>query len=125
MPSTFVDRQFSHEWLRTRATSLLKEEGKDREIRAWSDDIKTRQVKLLGHLIRADARDPMRLITFQHGILQPNTPGARRVGRPRIPWLHTVKESAWGMVSDEPYCNLNEQNTALEDRAVFREFPFG
>jgi hypothetical protein len=125
VPSTFVDRQYSHEWLRTKAEQLLKDEGKEREIKSWSEDIKHRQINLLGHLIRADARDPMRLITFQHGILQPNIPGARRVGRPRIPWLNIVKEAAWGKISDEPFCNTEEQNTGLEDRALFREPPFG
>ena len=39
--------------------------------------------KLLGHIIRADPRDPMRQVLFLHNSLIPRTEHARRVGKPR------------------------------------------
>jgi hypothetical protein len=42
-----------------------------------------RKKKFLGHIIRADPRDPMRQVLFLHNSLIPRTEHARRVGKPR------------------------------------------
>ena len=105
--------------------SILREEGKERIIMAWSDGVRNRKFRLLGHIIRCNPRDPMYRITFQEGILQPNIPGARRVGRPRTSWVQSVKEAAWSTFSDRPFSNADEDNQEIMDRACFREAPFG
>ena len=120
-----MDWQFSHGWLRARAEELLRAEGKERNILAWSEEVRMRQIRLLGHIIRADPRDPMRRVTFQDGVLQPNIPGARRVGRPRKPWLLAVKEVVWQRISEHPFGSTVEENHQIEDRALLLEPPFG
>ena len=44
------------------------------------------QGKLLGHVIRADKNDPMRMLTINDRL---ETPGVhwKRVGRPRLGWV--------------------------------------
>ena len=51
-----------------------------------SDYVMRQQGKLLGHVIRADATDPMRMPTINDRL---ETPGVhwKRVGRPRLGWV--------------------------------------
>ena len=55
--------------------------------------IRRRQLKLLGHVLRKDASDADRLCCFQPNTpLQPCVPPGcrRRVGRPRLVWAETI-----------------------------------
>jgi hypothetical protein len=66
-----------------------------KQLKAFSEDYKHRQTKLLGHVIRADNNDPMRKVTFKpNSIRNWNTP-LKRVGRPREQWILGAKKQAW------------------------------
>ena len=88
-----------------------------------SDYVMLQQGKLLGHVIRADKRDPMRMPTINDKL---ETPGVywKRVGRPRLGWVkenckwtyaHTL-EQIWDS-EDEDAC-INK----LIDQAMQRKF---
>ena len=58
-----------------------------------ASQIRRKQLKLLGHVLRKDLHDPDRLSCFQPDqLLQPRFPHGcrRRVGRPRLIWAETI-----------------------------------
>ena len=66
-----------------------------KQLRAFSEDYKHRQVKLLGHVIRADNIDPMRKVTFKPNTVRQWCTPLRRVGRPKEQWIQGAKNQAW------------------------------
>ena len=64
-------------------------------LRAFSEDYKHRQTKLLGHVIRAADHDPMRQVTFKPGGVRNWSTPIRRVGRPKEQWIQGAKKQAW------------------------------
>ena len=82
------------------------------------------QNKLLGHVIRADRMDPMRLPTIDSNL---KTPGVftKRTGKPRLHWVKEnckwiymfVLEKDWPEDSTvEQDCITEIVNAAMEDR---------
>ena len=88
-----------------------------------SDYIMLQQGKLLGHVIRADKNDPMRLPTINDKL---ETPGVhtKRVGRPRLGW---VKENCKWTAANTlhiPWDSDNDEASAatLITHAMERKF---
>ena len=82
------------------------------------------QNKFLGHVIRSDTLDPMRLPTIDRNL---NTPGLvlRRTGKPRLHWAKEnckfvykhVLEKEWPIEPElEALCIQEIVNVAMEDR---------
>ena len=46
-------------------------------------------------MIRSDANDPLRQVTFENASLKPLTPAFKIVGRPRSKWIETSMKEAW------------------------------
>ena len=66
-----------------------------KQLRAFSEDYKYRQTKLLGHVIRADNTDPMRKVTFKPDSIRNWSTPLKRVGRPKEQWVQGAKTQAW------------------------------
>ena len=66
-----------------------------KQLRAFSEDYRHRQTKLLGHVIRADNHDPMRKVTFRPNSIRNWRTPLRRVGRPEEQWTEGAKKQAW------------------------------
>jgi len=66
------------------------------------------KIKLLGHLLRADWKDPLHQATFTCVLKTPRQPIKRRKGRPRDQWaVETMKEAY-------EHLKLIEENTPIE-----------
>ena len=97
---------------------------KPKTIVKLSDYVMRQQNKLLGHVIRADRMDPMRLPTIDSNL---NTPGVftKRTGKPRLHWVKEnckwvykfVLEKEWpDDTSLEKDCITEIVKAAMEDR---------
>ena len=81
------------------------------------------QNKLLGHVVRADSQDPMRMPIIDSKL---NTPGVvlRRSGKPRLPWVKgnckwvykEVLEKDWEETQEEQ--RIQEIVEAASDRRI-------
>ena len=49
----------------------------------------------MGHIIRTDNNDPLRQVTFLPNTATPNFPHIKRVGRPRLNWVHCTKRTIY------------------------------
>ena len=74
---------------------------KDRKLKRYSATYVERKMKLLGHVVRADNKDPMRQVTFEKGNVTERTVGKRRVGKPKLKWTKTTMQEAWNKKSIE------------------------
>ena len=110
IPSTYIDRTNTNEHVWKLAHEKLNEgrQNPREPIKRISDIIQARQQSLLGHVIRCDAADPMKIVSFKNEELEPIEDITRRVGRPRKKWILESMTHAWtrirGQVNrhDEP-----------------------
>lgn len=126
VPSIFIDRTKTNQWVIQRAEELISHDRK----KPWkflriSEQIRSRKVALLGHVIRAGPLDPIYGTVFSDEHLRNLTPLWRRSGRPRIPWPTSVKEYAWKCFSEEQFTDSLEQREQIKHRALNRHPPFG
>ena len=52
-------------------------------------------MKLFGHMVRAENLDPMRQVTLKKGSIKSIATGTRRVGKPKLEWVHENRKDAW------------------------------
>ena len=78
-----------------------------------SDYVMHQQNKLLGHVIRADRQDPMRMQTINSKL---NTPGVvlRRSGKPRLPWVRENCEWVYQEVLEKNWHAEQEEQCIQE-----------
>ena len=74
-----------------------------------------RKIQLLGHIIRADPKDPMRQVLFLPNSLIPRTEHARRVGKPRAHWLIETYADAY---RESGHVDLFDINNILQRNSV-------
>ena len=68
-----------------------------------SDELRLRQLKLLGHILRRPVRHPSRIVTFDR-FLQPQTLGGPyRAGRRRVKWNEQLLVLATTIFNDHFY----------------------
>ena len=60
---------------------------KPKQIKNLSEYIMNQQNRTYAHVVRADMMDPMKQMTLDSNLEAPMAIH-RRVGRPRIPWVH-------------------------------------
>ena len=92
-----------------------------------ASQIRRKQLKLLGHVLRKDLHDPDRLSCFQPDqLLQPRFPPGcrRRVGRPRLIWAETILpecQRIWNL-SRKQICTLaqNRRSPRLRNQLPSR-----
>jgi len=93
IPPTHVDRTWTNELVMKKANEEADMKG-NKQILKFTEMWKRLKFKLLGHLLRADYRDPLHQITFKSILKEPRLPIKRRVGRPRDQWIvETMKEA--------------------------------
>ena len=86
--------------------------------------IHNKRLTLLSHIIRSDANDPLRQVTFEKHNLKPLTPAFKRVGRPRSKWIETTTKEAWQIMSDVGFIKSEAQHTQIKMQAISRTIPF-
>ena len=81
------------------------------------------QNKLLGHVIRADMQDPMRMPTINRKL---NTPSVvlRRSGKPRLHWVEANCKWVYKEVSEKDWDAEQEEQLIQEivEAAIDRQF---
>ena len=68
--------------------------GEPKKIMILSEEVEANRQKVLGHIIRADADDPMRQVTFKNRSIELYLPSKRRIGRPTKKWGMTALQQA-------------------------------
>ena len=63
--------------------------NRNKEVIPFSKAYKNKRLKLLGHVLRAENRDPMRQVTFYQDSARPIAYTKKRVGKPREHWTET------------------------------------
>ena len=107
-------------------SQLTPDSSKGRDIR-WkikpiSQIIKSKQVKLLGHIIRAQD-DPMKKVTLADGDVKRKKQDWNRVGRPRENWVDNAAALAFERCAGTEYDKEDATHrTALMGAALMREF---
>ena len=70
--------------------------------------------QLLGHLLRADWKDPLHQVTFENVLKTPRTPIKRGPGRPRDQWIVEAMKEAYEHII------IKEENTPSEQFTPLR-----
>ena len=100
IPPTFINRANTNQSVFEQATEVRygdknRKEHTDLQMRSFSQYLHQKQTDILGHVIRAEATDPMRTVSLQPGSNIPRTHENRRVGRPRHHLLISTYERIW------------------------------
>ena len=90
----------------------------------WSQIVKVKRIRLLGHIIREGPDAPTFFAIFDDDTLTTKQPYVRRVGRPRPSWADTTMEDAWYCGSDAYYEGSVEQREIIKAAAEGRLPPF-
>ena len=88
---------------------------KPKTIVKLSDYVMRQQNKLLGHVIRADRMDPMRLPTIDSHL---NTPGViwNRTGKPRLHWVKENCKWVYKFVLEKEWpVEVSLESSAIEE----------
>ena len=100
------------------------------EVKPLTVVLKERRFKLLGHVIRAEAEDPLKEVTFNRDTMEIKTIGWKRVGRPKTHWIHTVMREAWNEIRQahpeeiQEYDDMYMQKEIIKQTAENRRYPF-
>ena len=95
LPSTYINREYSHEYLMTMANDIAKGEGQKKTFQFIDEYIDERALRLLGHILRAESEDPMRTCCLHSLSATPKIPLHRRVGHPRYHWIENTMKLVW------------------------------
>lgn len=123
---TFVDRTKTNALLINeyeRITSTNRK-GAPKQFTNLSTRLTLKQVKLLGHIIRASEHDPLRQITLKNGTAESNLPNKRRVGRPRKNWIFCTKRFIYNdiLMKTDEFTDSQAQNQLILNEANNRNF---
>ena len=81
---------------------IMEDEAKNpKQIEKYSEAYRKKKLSLLGHVTRADNSDPMRQVAMESGKIKGRKVGKRRVGKPKLDWVHEGKQSAWKTFRNE------------------------
>ena len=119
IPSTFIDRA------QTNQVVPQKTNTHGVYVQKLSDFWRQRKISLLGHILRADANDPLRQVIFENQTCIPRKPPYRRQGRPRVDWLtETVKDTFHCLGHSPPQEPSLQDIRMLQNAARNRAYPF-
>ena len=89
--------------------------------------LENKRIKLMGHILRAENKDPIRAITFEHNSANPIHVGKRRVGGPRQHWVAETLKLVCKHHYPDPTPNLTfindpHQRNQIYSAAQLRKF---
>lgn len=95
LTTTFINRENTNEKVYKLAEALS---GKP--IMKLSTKYNIRRSKLLGHIIRADEEDPLKIVSLEND--RPWLPEKRRIGLPRQDWFEETYNFTWKHILKRP-----------------------
>ena len=122
--TTYINRANTNEEVYRRANAEARTE-RENPILPLSQVLREKRIKLLGHILRRPREHPQHQITFWTRSLIPRTVDKRRVGRPRLSWIHETMKVAWSLSQGYPFDFQNrEMRLNLKEMAQNRIPPF-
>ena len=123
-PPTWIDRSFSHAALIAEANEKLRLAKRTEIIIPWSQVLKQRRIRYLGHVLRSGEHSLVYdCFLDEHGA--PRQLDKWRVGRPRTHWAEQVFQEAWEATGcEDPFDWTPEQVAILLSAALTRVAPF-
>lgn len=113
LTTTFIDRRNTNTRVYELASEIAFPNQPTKRIKPFSQELDERRVKLAGHILRAQASDPLRQVSYQAGSGDPLQIGKRRVGHPRQQWLYRTNEAIHNMISHTDYDGDPVQNSSI------------
>ena len=103
LTTTFIDRRNTNTRVYELASEVAFPNQPTKRIKPFSQELDERRVKLAGHILRVQASDPLRQVSYQAGSGDPIQIGKRRAGRPRQQWLYRTNETIHSIISRTAY----------------------
>ena len=128
IPPTHIDCSWTNEKVMEKTNKevgINNPSPNNSKIKKVTQTLKMKRLALLGHVIRANPKDPLKQVTFANDNLDILTPATRRVGRPRQKWTDSTLKDAYEFYNTDHYTGSRTQKTNLKIRAENREPPFG
>jgi hypothetical protein len=94
IPTTYVDRRYTNQYIYQKANSILEREDKP-PIKQLSTHNRERRIIRLAKLLVLKEEDPCAKVTLSFSDLRPHDYGTWRVGRPRKHWLTNTLKDMW------------------------------
>lgn len=113
LPSTYIDRTFTHAYLRNEVQRRLSAR---KTLSPISQRLRARRLKWLGHLLRAHETNALRSVILHSDTHTPRFPPIRRVGRPRTNWVGQLMRMALQDIENTPQdmCNMAFEQSEIE-----------
>ena len=105
VPSTYIDR----EWTNQRVIERLVQQYGYYHVRL-STRRKKSKIRLLGHIFRSGAQDPLREVLFETGTLMPRIEHTKCVGKPRAHWLLETCQDAFAALGPNTFFDISNSN---------------
>ena len=124
IPPTHIDREWTNDKVMKKAneeagTNMI-DPNETPKIKNVFSIIHNKRLTLLGHILRSDANDPLREVTFENQNLKPLTPALKIVGRLRSKGIETTTKEAWQTMSDDDFINSEAQRAEINMQALRR-----
>ena len=119
VPPTFIDR--------TQTNQVVREQVEQYGVDAtnFSHVWKNQKLKLFGHILRANHKDPLRQVLFSYNSFAPRNIPLKRRGRPKLDWLQeTIKDAYHALGRVAPPSPTHQDVLQLVDVATLRCGPF-
>lgn len=119
VPPTFIDR--------TQTNQVVREQVEQYGVDAtnFSQVWKNQKLKLFGHILRANHKDPLRQVLFSYNSFAPRNIPLKRRGRPKLDWLQeTIKDAYHALGRVAPPFPTHQDVLQLVDVAALRCGPF-
>ena len=119
VPPTFIDR--------TQTNQVVREQVEQYGVDAtnFSQVWKNQKLKLFGHILRANHKDPLRQVLFSYNSFAPRNIPLKRRGRPKLDWLQeTIKDAYHALGRVAPPSPTHQDVLQLVDVAALRCGPF-
>ena len=93
---TFVNRRNTNAYVLQKANVFKNPQNRpNKNIRTFEEYVNEKQEVLLKHVVRESPSSPLREAMLKYKSPLPVEPHIRRVGRPKVSWVHNVYERIW------------------------------
>ena len=120
--TTYMNRAHTNEFVLRKANEAVGvRPGGPPKIKLFSTMLQNRRIKLAGHILRSDNRDPLRNVSYQPDSAETFNVGKRRVGA--LGNFGQLTQYAWeNRLNKENFENTTRQNTEILHFARSRQF---
>ena len=113
--TTYMNRGNTNEFVIKQAEAAAYGNDPNRSITLFSDMYWNKREKLATHIMRTQADDPLRQLTYQPNTATRADIGRRRIGGPRQNWIQHTNKHIWKefMQKTDHYTEETSQDTQI------------